>query len=70
MFTLINHAVKESLNAFELNYSVRDMGATDAAVEQLRNHAKSMAAEGRESVNEILAGLHENGPSTSGAAEQ
>jgi hypothetical protein len=68
MFTLINHAVRESLNAFELNHSVRDMGANDAAVQQLRNHAKSMAADGRESVNEIVASLHENGPRTSGAA--
>jgi hypothetical protein len=65
---LINHAVKESLNAFELNHSVRDIGSTDAAAEQLRSHAKAMAAEGRQSVKEILAGLDEKGKSPSGAA--
>ncbi len=56
-FTLINHAVKESLNAFELNHSLRDMGANDPAAQQLRNHAKAMAADGRQSVTEILASL-------------
>jgi len=66
--TLINHAVKESLNAFELNYSVRDIGSTDAAAEQLRSHANAMAAEARKSVNEIMKGLHEKGKSSSGAA--
>jgi hypothetical protein len=66
MFTLINHAVKESLNAFELNHSVRDMAASDPAVQELRNHAKAMAAEGRKSVNEILAGLHEKGTKSPG----
>ena len=66
MFTLINHAVKESLNAFELNHSVRELAASDPAVQELRNHAKAMAAEGRKSVNEILAGLHEQGTKSPG----
>jgi hypothetical protein len=68
--TLINHAVKESLKAFELNHSVRDIGSTDAAAEQLRSHAKAMSAEGRESVKEILAGLNEKGKSPSDAANE
>jgi hypothetical protein len=65
--TLINHAVKVSLNAFELNHSVRDIASTDAAAEQLRSHAKAMAVEGRQSVKEILAGLNEKGKSPSDA---
>jgi hypothetical protein len=66
--TLINHAVKESLNAFELSYSVRDIASTDAAAEQLRSHAKAMASEGRQSVKEIVAGLDEKGKSPSVSA--
>jgi hypothetical protein len=66
--TLINHAVKASLNAFELNHAVRDIGSTDAAAEQLRNHAKAMAADGRQAVKEILAGLQEKGKSPADAA--
>lgn len=44
------------------------LGSTDAAVEILRTHAKAMAAEGRQSVNEILTGLHEKTKSPSGTA--
>jgi hypothetical protein len=68
--TLINHAVKESLKAFELNHSVRDIPSTDVGAEQLRSHAKAMAAEGRQSVKEILAGLNEKGKSRSDAANE
>jgi hypothetical protein len=66
--SLINHAVKESLSAFELSQSLRDMGANDAAAQHLRNHAKAMADEGRKSVNEIFASLHEKRTGTPGAA--
>jgi hypothetical protein len=66
--SLINHAVKESLSAFELSQTLRDPRASDAAVELLRNHAEAMAAEGRQSVKEILASLREKGAGTKDAA--
>ena len=57
--TLINYSVKESLNAFELNQSLRNLGAGDAAAQSLREHARAMAADSRQSVEQILASLKE-----------
>jgi hypothetical protein len=58
--TLINHAVKESLGAFELSQSLHDQAAGDRAGQQLREHALLMAAESRQSIERILASLNES----------
>jgi hypothetical protein len=57
--TLINYSVKESLTAFELSQALRGAGAGDDATRSLREHARSMAANSRESVEQILASLKE-----------
>jgi hypothetical protein len=67
MITLINHAVKESLGAFELSRSLHNQATGDPACEQLLAHARLMVAESRQSIERILASLRESG-GASGAA--
>jgi hypothetical protein len=57
--TLINHSVKESLSAFEIKRSLHHRVAGDAAAKLLRDHAHAMAKESRQSVEQLLASLHE-----------
>jgi hypothetical protein len=76
--TLINYSVKESLNAFELSQALRNASAGDGATRALREHARAMAADSRQSVEQILASLKEkaeaagsdaNAPGNRAAAE-
>ena len=66
--TLINYAVKESLNAFELSQALRGAGAGDDATQSLREHARTMAADSRQSVEQILASLKERAEAGTPAA--
>lgn len=59
--TLINHAVKESLDSFEINQSLLGTSAVDAGVQRLREHARTMATESRRSIEQILVSLRERG---------
>jgi hypothetical protein len=66
--TLINHGVKESLAAFELHHALRDKGDDDAAAQQLRQHARSMATKSRQTIDQVVASLRERGGNAEGAA--
>ena len=55
---LINHSVQDSLAAFTLQQSLRQNGSDDEAGRRLEEHAKSMADEGRRSLQQIVARLN------------